>query len=194
MSNIPYLPVVNSLLGRGVQLEIGDPARPSVEVVTGVMWGTYFDGEITLVVTFADRNVEKPVDKNADPKTLPVKQLEPVREFMFKWIRTANIISVVSDANVMVNITKRAIKRLKPDPLYTDDLPQWSVLNNHLVKHIKMQLDEIFSNNETGPFRNDENAPITEETAFPPMTAVTSAPNTPNATEIAQPAPEAPKA
>lgn len=174
MQNMPYLPVIQALQGRGAQLEIGDPSRPSVEVVTGVIWGTFADNEITLVVTFSDRNIETPADPKADIKTLPGPKFEPVREFSFKWIRTANVISVVSDANVMVNIAKRAIKRMKADPLYTDDLPQWSVLNNHLAKHVNAQLLELGFVCGTEAFKNDNNEPISEETAFPPMAVAAS--------------------
>lgn len=176
-----YLPVIKALRGQAAALEIGDVSRPAVEAVTGIIWDVFYNDTILLLVMFTDRSVEKPQPPPAKDQPTPPKSYETVREFQFKWIRVANILSVVTDANVMVNRQQRQLKRVKNEPLYTDELEHWQKLNNHICRHVINRLKDMKLEGEFGgAFRNAQNDPITFAEAFePPTTGVSLGPVVP---------------
>ena len=164
-----YLPLLKTLRGHAAMLEVGDATRPSVEVLRGIVWDVFFENKILLMIVFEDRSVEKagaPTPAGSPPKA---KEFETVREFNFKWIRVGNIITVLTDAAVTVNRNQRTMKKAKTEPLYTDEPPQWSVINNHLCRQIIGQLRALGLTCEfTGGFKNETPDAITFEEAFAP--------------------------
>jgi hypothetical protein len=168
-----YLPLLKTLRGRAAILEIGDVTRPAIEVVSGMIWDVFFEDKLLLLITVKDTQAEKIMP--TQPPGIPPKpkEFETVREFNFKWIRVANIISVVTEANISINRQTRTLKPSKNEPLYTDEQPQWSVLNNNICRLIftrlrELKLDSAFG----GCFRNESNDAIAFEEAFPAPAAV----------------------
>jgi hypothetical protein len=177
-----YLPVIKALRGQAVALEIGDATRQAVEVASGIAWDLFFNDSILLLITFEDRSVEKKVPPPPAGTPIPPKEFESVREFYFKWIRVANIISVKTDACIVLNRSKRELKRTKDEPVYTDEQDHWQVLNNNVCRYILGKLKDLKLEGEfQGAFRNAQNDPITFADAFtPPATQATAvAPATP---------------
>jgi len=170
----PYVEILRTLRGRPAMLEVGDRSRQAVEVVTGFVWDLFFADEVLLMITFRDSNeVKKAPPPQAPAPGQPVPpvappEIEPVREFYFKWIRTANIIALETDANVKINMKLREFKKLETEPLYTDGLASWNVLNNALSRHILNKLRELGIDGEfTGVFRSSAGQTLTPEEAFP---------------------------
>ena len=167
-----YLELIKALRGHAAVIEIGDLTRPAVEVVRGMIWDVFFGDKLVLLITFTDTAVEKP--QAATPLGTPVKakEFETVREFNFKWVRTANIISVMTDANITINRQTRTLKPTKNEPLYTDEQAKWHVLNNNICRLVIARLRELgLSSTFGGAFRNDTNDAITFEEAFAPPPA-----------------------
>ena len=183
--SLPYREVVCALRGKAVLMEIGDPNRSSVEVIKGFIWDLLFEDQITLVLIFKDESMLRkavavtqgsaPGGVGADTGNtvtgavpaqgaVPAPEYDLYREFFFKWVRTANIISIESDANVQINIKARTLSKPKALPLYTDEAPNWSMLNNALSKHICAKLKEMgINSNFQGVLRSDSNDMLSAE-------------------------------
>lgn len=168
MQGPDYLPVLRRLSGQAVYLEVGDPSRPSPEVIKGILWGVCGEA-IALVIVFQDETVSRaavttPLPAPGQPVPVaPPPEFDTFREFYFKWIKIANILTIQSDVNVRIDIKRRVLLGTKPDPLYTDGAPEWSKLNNALVARIQAQLtafDFGFRPWPQGMQRTDANDPV----------------------------------
>lgn len=162
-----YKSLIKALRGKPAMLEVGDVTRQAVEVVRGFIWDTFFDDALVLVIVFRDETVQRfgPDNKPAvvDGKTV----MDRFREFDFKWVRLANVITVESDTTVKINIGERKLIRSKPDALYSDGMTGWPVLNNALSRRIVKELEDLGLNPEfRGIYRNDANDPILEADAL----------------------------
>jgi hypothetical protein len=176
MTGADYLPLLQLICGQGVELEVGDPSRPSPEVVKGMLWAVCCNNGLALVIVFQDETVARAAVTAPLPapgQVLPVNappEYDTFREFYFKWVRIVNVLTVKSDVNVRIDIKKRALLRTKPDPLYTDGIPEWSKLNNALVDRIQAQLKSIGVSYIDAPKniqRTDANDPMPVAVAAP---------------------------
>jgi hypothetical protein len=189
--NAPYIPLLKKLCGRPVMVEIADPSRQAVEVLKGHFWDLFFEDTLALFIVFDDENVSKSSEVQKQeaedyknkiaalalnpnlPKPTPTVPVFVVREFHLKWVRTANIIMVKSDAHVRINCNTRQMTRPKLDPLYTDNQPQWHVLNNAVSRQVYAKLEELGVKSAfEGIYRNEQNEPITKAQATPAPVAV----------------------
>ena len=146
---LEYVPLLRKLRGQAVHMELGDSRRPTQEIVKGILWDVLPDGSLALVIVFQDETVQRAPVKTALPppgQPLPVAPLvefDVFREFYFKWVRPMSIIALQTDANVKIDILKRVLRGTKPDPLYRDNEPNWSTLNNALSDRIVAKLNEL---------------------------------------------------
>jgi hypothetical protein len=204
-----YAPLLKLLRGRPVKLEIGDPSRQAVDSATGVVWELFFGDSLLLLVVPTEQPLPKPAEvfkaeqdkykaavtaQQGDPNAVKLEIPNPnyaCVEWQFRWIRTANIIMVYSDAQAMINMNLRQFSKPKIEPLYRDKGAYWHMLNNMVSKQIAAKLKELgLQSDFDGVYRDGENNPVPSAKAELPQAPVPAAAQTVNAVLI-PPAPGA---
>ncbi len=178
-----YLPLIKALRGQGAMLEVGDMTRQSIEVVHGMIWDVFFQDSLLLLIIYKDEAVEQARPEPPPGQPVPPKTFRTVREFTFKWIRVANVVAVVSDADILLERETRTLLKSQHAPLYTDSdlFPKnstgWHVVNNGICRKIVNKLRGLgLEGTFPGAFRNDQNESITFAEAFAPPVVPQPAP------------------
>ena len=136
--------LLRKLRGRSVSLEHAAPGRATPELLENVwLWDLFDDNALALLI-MVRRAVEPDVTLNGQAlPNLQATRPTRVHQFFFKWVATANIVSVTQYAGLSVSESQRKLSREDVPPLYSDGKDGWEVLDEGVKYWIEKRLFEM---------------------------------------------------